>query len=86
MHTPAFADLRIIIVPDLRKRIQLHQCRLSGRGLIDRDGFVDYAAMLTDFDDKAVHINNGIQRIQLLVLSLRDLLFYGVGHLRYQRG
>ncbi len=50
------------------------------------DGFVYYAAILADFYDNAVHINNGIQRIQLPVLPLRNLLFDGVGDFRYQRG
>ncbi len=45
VRTPAFADLRIFIVPDFRERIERHQCRLFGRGLIDSlqaagDGFV----------------------------------------------
>lgn len=42
MRTPAFADLRIFIVPDCCERIQRHKCRLFDRGLIDQpgDGFV----------------------------------------------
>ena len=50
------------------------------------DGFIYYTAILAGFHRNAVHINNGIQRIQLSVLPLSDLLFYGVGDLRYQRG
>lgn len=50
------------------------------------DGFVYYAAILADFYDNAVHINNAIQRIQLPVLPLRNLLFDGVGDFRYQHG
>ncbi len=181
MRTPALTDLRIFIVPDCCERIQRHQCRLFGRGLIDRlqtagDGFVilprhvfqavthhmddaqldmdlredavyrirealqtvhtgnqdvlkatvfqlrqhaqpelcafifgqphaqqlfpafgvdpqrqensfvDYATILTNFYDDTVHVNNGIQRIQLSVLPLRNLLFYGIRDFGYQCG
>lgn len=36
VRIPAFADLRIFIVPDFRKLIYCHQCQLFGRGLINR--------------------------------------------------
>lgn len=38
------------------------------------NSFVDYAAILAGLHDNAVHINNGIQRVQLPVLPLSDLL------------
>ncbi len=39
------------------------------------DSFVYDAVILSDFYDNAVHVNNGIQRIQLPVLPLLSLLF-----------
>lgn len=42
---------------------------------LQEDSFVYDAVILSDFYDNAVHVNNGIQRIQLPVLPLRSLLF-----------
>lgn len=42
------------------------------------NSFVDYATILTNFYDDTVHVNNGIQRIQLSILPLSNLLFYGI--------
>lgn len=50
------------------------------------EGLVYHSPVLTDFYDDTVHVNNGIQRIQLSVLLLSNLFFYRVGDLRYQRG
>lgn len=52
----------------------------------EEDSFVYDAAILADFIDNAVHVNNGIQRIQLPVLPLRNQLFYGIRDFGYQCG
>ncbi len=61
MRTPAFADLRIFIVPGFRERIHRHQCRLFGRGLIDHlpaagDGFVVFPGYV--FQAVTHHMDN----------------------------
>lgn len=50
------------------------------------NNLVYHAAILTDFNDNTVHINNGIQPLQLPILPLGDLLFYSIGDLRCQCG
>ena len=80
MRTPAFADLRIFIVPFTRERIQRHQRRLFGRGLINLlqaagDGFVVlpghvFQAVTNHMDDAQLDVS---LRVDAVIASGKPL-------------